>query len=164
MVSTHFTFSLSPFPRLINSFIFVTETCGGTLGAIFSIFLAALTTEARSLAGSAPTATASLEFWGSAATRAITTLQRSTAAREGHRTVMDALIPFVAALSKATTFGDAVEACKAGGEGTAKLTAKLGRATYVTDTGNLPPDPGAMSLVFLTKGMEEGLAREVEKV
>ena len=77
---------------------------------------------------------------------------------------MDALIPFVAALSKATTFGDAVEACKVGGEGTAKLTAKLGRATYVTDTGNLPPDPGAMSLVFLTKGMEEGLAREVGKV
>ena len=35
-----------------------------------------------------------------------------------------------------------MEACKAGGEGTAELTAKLGRATYVTDTGNLPPDQG----------------------
>jgi dihydroxyacetone kinase len=75
---------------------------------------------------------------------------------------MDALIPFVAALSKATTFGDAVEAYKAGGEGTAELMAKLGRATYVTDTGNLPPDPGAMSLVFFTKGMMEGLAQEAE--
>ena len=40
-----------------------------------------------------------------------------------------------------------------GGEGTASLTAKLGRATYVTDTGNLPPGSGAMSLVFLTKGI-----------
>ena len=77
---------------------------------------------------------------------------------------MDALIPFVAALSKATMFGDAVEACKAGGEGTAKLTAKLGRVTYVTDTGNLPPDPGAMSLVFLMKGMMEGLAWQAEGV
>jgi dihydroxyacetone kinase len=77
---------------------------------------------------------------------------------------MDTLIPFVAALSKATTFGDAVEACKVGGEGTAELTAKLGRATYVTDTQNLPPDPGAMNLVFLTKGMQEGLAWGVEGV
>jgi hypothetical protein len=42
------------------------------------------------------------------------------------------------------------------GEGTAKLMAKLGRATYVMDTGNLPPDPGAMSLVLLTKGMMGG--------
>ena len=35
---------------------------------------------------------------------------------------------------------------------------------YVTDTGNLPPDPGPTSLVFLTKGMMEALAREVEQV
>jgi dihydroxyacetone kinase len=45
-----------------------------------------------------------------------------------------------------------------------KLTAKLGRATYVTDTGNLPPDPGAMSLVLLNKGLMEGLAWEAEGV
>jgi len=71
---------------------------------------------------------------------------------------MGALISFIAALStKATTFGDAVGACKLGG---AKLTAKLGRATYVMDTGDLPPDPDAMSLVFLMKGMMEWLARE----
>jgi len=38
--------------------------------------------------------------------------------REGHRTVMNALIQFVAVLSKATPFGDAVKACKVGGEGT----------------------------------------------
>ena len=64
-------------------------------------------------------------------------LQRSTAARQGHRTVMDALIPLITALSTATTLGDAAEACKAGGEGTAGLTAKLGTVTHVTDTGDL---------------------------
>ena len=117
-------------------------------------------TETRSLAG----ASASLEFWGSAATCPIITLHRSTAAREGHRTVIDALIPFVGALFKATKFADAVEACKVGREGTAGLTAKLGRARYATDTGNLPPDSGAMSLVVLTKGMMEGLAWEADKV
>lgn len=36
--------------------------------------------------------------------------------------------------------------------------AKLGRV----DTGNLPPDPGAMILVFLAKGMMEWLAQEAE--
>ena len=31
-------------------------------------------------------------------------------------------------------------------------------------TGNSPPDPGAMSLVFLMKGLMEALAREAEGV
>jgi hypothetical protein len=58
-----------------------------------------------------------------------------------------------------------VEGRKLGGEGTPRLTAKLGSATYVTDTANLPPDPDTMNLVFLTKGMTEGLASwEAEKV
>jgi len=113
-------------------------------------------TEARFLASASTSASASLEFWGSAATRATIMLQWST--------VMDALIPLVAAVSKAMTFEDAVEAWKLGGEGTAKLMAKRGRATYVMDTGNLPPEPGAMSLVLLTKGMMDGLAREAEGV
>ncbi|KDR72886.1 hypothetical protein GALMADRAFT_252217 [Galerina marginata CBS 339.88] len=133
----------------------IDETCGGTLGAVFSIFLAALTAEVRQRASG--TSIPDLKFWGKAAAAAIETLKRSTAARIGHRTVMDALIPFVDALSTATTFEDAVRTCREGGEGTARLVAKLGRATYVTDTGNLPPDPGAMSLVFLTAGMQKGL-------
>ena len=130
MVSTHhISHSIS-----ITHFHTPPETCG-TFGAIFSIFLGALATEARSLAGASASTSASLEFWGSA-TCAMVTLQRSTAARQGHRTVMDALILLITALSTATTLGDAAEACKAGGEGTAGLTARLGTATYVTDTGN----------------------------
>ncbi|KAJ7119555.1 Dak1 domain-containing protein [Mycena epipterygia] len=140
--------------RLLTELI--DDTCGGTLGAIFSIFLAALTTEVRAAAATT-TSTPDLAFWGTAGAAAIETLKQSTAARVGHRTVMDALIPFVDALSKTPTFDGAVAACKQGGEGTAALVAKLGRATYVGDNGNLPPDPGAMSLVFLTAGMLKGL-------
>ena len=77
---------------------------------------------------------------------------------------MDTFIPFVAALSNVTTFGDAVETCKLGGEGTAKLTVKLGRAPFVPDTGNLPPGPGAMGLAFLTEKLIKGLAWEAEGV
>lgn len=133
----------------------MTDTCGGNLGAIFSIFLAALTTEVRTRA--ANVTTLDLAFWGAAGGAAIETLKQSTAARVGHRTVMDALIPFVEALAAGPSFEAAVTACEAGGEGTAALVAKLGRATYVGDNGNLPPDPGAMSLVFLTAGMLKGL-------
>ncbi|KAJ7675427.1 hypothetical protein B0H17DRAFT_1080731 [Mycena rosella] len=125
--------------RLLTELI--DDTCGGTLGAIFSIFLAALTTEVRARAAGAQTA--DLALWGAAGTAAIETLKQSTAARVGHRT--------------GPAFEDAVEACREGGEGTAALVAKLGRATYVGDNGNLPPDPGAMSLVFLTAGMLKGL-------
>ena len=60
----------------------------------------------------------SLRPQSEAGTRATTTLQRSTVVRGGHRIVMDAPIPFVASLSRATTFGDAVEVCKMGGEST----------------------------------------------
>lgn len=128
------------------------------MGAIYSIFLAALTTEVRSLVLSqGSTATASPAFWGEAAKAALETLKLSTAARVGHRTVMDALIPFADALESEKDYEKAYEATKLGGEGTAQLTAKLGRATYVNDDGNLPPDPGAMSFVFLVKGMLEGL-------
>ncbi|KAJ7117917.1 hypothetical protein C8R43DRAFT_1036892 [Mycena crocata] len=52
---------------------------------------------------------------------------------------MDALIPFVEPLSNRTTFEVAVAACDVGGEGTAALVAKLGRATYVGDNGNFLP-------------------------
>lgn len=124
---------------------------GGTLGAIFSIFLAALTSEAREAAASVPAS----EFkWGKVAMPALLTLERSTAARKGHRTVMDALIPMVEELSASEDFTKAVQAAKEGGEGTVKLTAKLGRATYVGEReGGLPPDPGAMAVVRTLEGI-----------
>lgn len=81
---------------------------------------------------------------------------------------MDSLIPFVRALDSSsassvpnggTVLDGAVEACRKGGEGTQALVAKLGRATYVGESSEhgLPPDPGAMSLVFLVDGMKKGL-------
>jgi len=54
-----------------------------------------------------------------------------------------------------------VEGCKLDGESTAKLKV---RTSYVTDTASLPPDLGAIFLVFLTKGLMEGLTREAERV
>lgn len=132
------------------------DNCGGTLGAIYSIFLAALTAEVRLLGASRPV---DVGFWGEAAANAIETLGHSTKARVGHRTVMDALIPFVDGLSAPASsdvagLTEAIKRCAAGGEGTKDLVAKLGRATYVgSDRGPLPPDPGAMSTVFFVRGL-----------
>jgi len=109
--SFHFNYSLSYIP----------ERRGGALGAIVSIFLAALTAEARSLAGASTSTSTSLEFWGSVVTHAITTLQRSTALRKVTAPSWAPLFHSFVALSKATTFGDAVGVCKLGGECTAKL-------------------------------------------
>ncbi|KIY72772.1 Dak1-domain-containing protein, partial [Cylindrobasidium torrendii FP15055 ss-10] len=134
----------------------IDNNCGGTLGAIYSIFLAALTAEVRLIGSKRPV---DASFFGEAALRALETLGQSTKARVGHRTVMDALIPFVEGLaapsnSDAEALKEAISRCVAGGEGTKDLVAKLGRATYVgTDRGPLPPDPGAMSCVVFVKGM-----------
>ncbi|KAK1222254.1 hypothetical protein PQX77_014887 [Marasmius sp. AFHP31] len=151
----------------------IDDTCGGTLGAIYSIFLAALTAEVRALAPSSsadPSPSVDVAFWGLTTSRAIETLKLSTKARVGHRTVMDALIPLAEGLGKVAEdsslkgdekagFAKAEEACRAGGEGTANLKAKLGRATYVGGDGDvaLPPDPGAMSLVALARGIGKAL-------
>lgn len=142
----------------------IDNNCGGTLGAIYSIFLAALTAEVRLLGTSRPV---DASFFGEAALRALETLGQSTKARIGHRTVMDALIPFVEGLaapskSDSEALKEAVSRCVTGGEGTKDLVAKLGRATYVgTDRGPLPPDPGAMSCVAFVKGLGKEFGVEV---
>ncbi|KAG7442219.1 dihydroxyacetone kinase [Guyanagaster necrorhizus] len=139
----------------------IDDTCGGTLGAIYSIFLAALTAEVRILGAEGHEV--NMAMWGEAAGRAIETLGHSTKARVGHRTVMDALIPFAEGLSSSTAgesetdiLREAIRRCVAGGEGTRDLVAKLGRATYVGEKeseGGLPPDPGAMSMVAFCRGI-----------
>ncbi|KAF9267221.1 DAK1/DegV-like protein [Marasmius fiardii PR-910] len=105
--------------------------------------------------------TIDIPFWGVTASRAIETLKLGTKARVGHRTAMDALIPFAAVAGDSSVrddeklaFSKAEQACRSGEEGTASLEAKLGRATYVReDNVALPPDPGAMSLVALARGV-----------
>ncbi|KAK4685514.1 hypothetical protein P7C73_g4632, partial [Tremellales sp. Uapishka_1] len=132
----------------------IDDSCGGTLGAIFSIYLAGMTTSIITAASSKPAITP--QFFGRIAVEALETLQQRTAARVGHRTVMDALIPFAETLAKTGSLVEATKACRNGGEGTSSLKAKLGRATYVgerEDGKPLPPDPGAMALVAVVEGI-----------
>lgn len=134
----------------------IDESCGGTLGAIVSIFFGALTAEVAA----APPATLDASFWGPVVHAAVQTLMKTTAARVGHRTIMDALIPFAETLKDTKDLSKAVQAAEQGAESTIPLTAKLGRATYVGQghSGALPPDPGAMAVVYVVKGLAESLA------
>jgi len=134
------------------------EACGGTLGAIISIFLAGITNAL--IASSTSTSEASPEFMGKMALAGLETLKQRTAARVGHRTVMDALIPFAEVLAQSGDIKKAAEATRKGGESTVELVAKLGRATYVgerEDGGALPPDPGAMAFVVVAEGLAKVL-------
>lgn len=97
---------------------------------------------------------------GEMALEGLETLKQRTAARVGHRTVMDALIPFAETLAKTGDVQQAAQACRKGGESTIKLQAKLGRATYVgerEDGSPLPPDPGAMAFVTVAEGLAKVL-------
>jgi len=95
------------------------------------------------------------KFFGETTLEALETLKERTAARVGHRTVMDAMIPFAEALASTGDLAEAAEACRKGGEATTTMEAKLGRATYVgeRDDREMPPDPGAMAFVAVVEGI-----------
>jgi dihydroxyacetone kinase len=103
---------------------------------------------------------ASPKFLGEIALEGLETLKQRTAARVGHRTVMDALIPFAETLASTGDIKKAAEECRKGGEATIKMQAKLGRATYVgerEDGKPLPPDPGAMAFVTVAEALAKVL-------
>ena len=129
------------------------DACGGTLGAIFSIFLAGMTTCLINSAPSSPIVTP--KFLGEIALDSLEILKQRTAARVGHRTVMDAMIPFAESLASSGDLARATEAARKGGEATTTMQAKLGRATYVGERTDreMPPDPGAMAFVAVVEGI-----------
>lgn len=121
---------------------------GGTSGALYCIFLTAFSASLRT------SATVS-----KAVAQALETLMRYTRAREGDRTMLDALVPFVRVLGERGGEGDegagaALEAAREGVERTKGLEARLGRSTYLDEAATRgTPDPGAYGLVVLLEGL-----------
>lgn len=93
-------------------------------------------------------------------------LQKQSKAQVGDKTMMDALVPAVAALRAAADAGDDVGAAMAkvaaaaeqGAESTKPLRARFGRARNLGDRSIGSQDPGATSLSILIRGMAEALA------
>ncbi|ODV86184.1 hypothetical protein CANARDRAFT_27445 [[Candida] arabinofermentans NRRL YB-2248] len=122
----------------------VKDDMGGTLGAILYIFLQGFTHKVETLLNEG--LTDPTEVYTKAAGYAIDNLCEYTKAREGHRTVMDVLIPFCRTYQRTLSIDSAVKVALESAESTRKLEPLLGRATYVgikAGSKDFPPDPGA---------------------
>jgi dihydroxyacetone kinase-like protein len=92
-------------------------------------------------------------------------VSRQTKARGGDKTMMDALIPAVDAVSAAAAAGksipealdDAALAAKMGAESTRDLVARYGRARSLGERTRGHVDAGATTIALIFKGFREGL-------
>lgn len=136
------------------------RSMGGTSGAIYAIFLNAVANRLSELATASASPTVA-ELIKKSLQGGLEELCRYTPARVGHRTLMDALIPFVNAYAGEGSLEAAIAEARKGAEGTRKMAAALGRASYVgqdrfDEEGGIP-DPGALGVVSILRGVEEVL-------
>jgi hypothetical protein len=120
---------------------------GGTSGALYCIFLSALSQELWTAA-----------TFANAMKGALDHLLKYTRARLEDRTCLDCLIPFVEALHKSGDAKEALKEAEKGVESTKTLEAKLGRSSYLDEQATRGvPDPGAYGLLMLLRGIVAGL-------
>lgn len=90
-------------------------------------------------------------------------VRRQTKAQPGDKTMMDALVPAVAAFRAGKTLMDALRqaaaAAQEGARNTSNLVAKYGRAKYLGAKTLGHEDPGAVSVALLFEGFYRGLAQ-----
>lgn len=123
----------------------------GTSGALYAIFLNALTNALRQQSAAKD---ATVSTWATALGAACEALGKYTPARPGDRTLMDALHPFVETLSKTGDLKEAAVAARKGAEGTKGMIPRLGRTVYIGGSGfEQVPDPGAWGLSELLLGI-----------
>jgi ATP-dependent dihydroxyacetone kinase len=116
----------------------LSQTMGGSSGVLLAIFFAA-----------ASDASASGKSWIGALSAGLDRVMQVGGAEPGHRTMIDALAPALAALPDGVNA--AAKAARAGADATAKMTrAKAGRASYLSSdklAGHV--DPGAEGVARL---------------
>jgi dihydroxyacetone kinase len=145
-----------PILALLESIGENVEDVGGSLGAILSILLTAFT---NALSSSTTSSTLSINTVATSATTALLNLQNYTSAREGDRTVMDVLIPFINSLKETEDLGKSVAVAEKKAEETKDMKAKFGRATYISEDGSERSriqDPGAYAVGVWLRGLVEG--------
>ncbi|KIW09772.1 dihydroxyacetone kinase [Exophiala spinifera] len=148
----------------------VMDTMGGTSGALYGLFFGAFARSVQQHYKQDQGLSASV--FAKSAQDALENLKRYTTAREGSRTLMDTLIPFVRTFSEASTRSDdianilasSLEAAKKGTEATKELPSSFGRSAYVGahsgaengekhDITGAIPDPGACGVVAVLTGL-----------
>lgn len=141
---------LMPLARLDQFFAATSEaltrTMGGSSGVLLAIFFSA--------AGQAAVAGAS---WQKSLAAGLEKMMAYGGAKPGDRTMIDALVPALAALAKSTV-ADAARAARKGADATAQMKqARAGRSSYVS-ASNLAgvTDPGAEAVALLLEGLADG--------
>jgi dihydroxyacetone kinase-like protein len=95
---------------------------------------------------------------------ALESMQKNTPAKVGDKTMMDALVPAVAALRQGADAGESIpaalkraaEAAAEGVESTRQLRAKFGKARNLGERTIGHADPGATSMAYLFEAFAEG--------
>ena len=123
----------------------LSQTMGGSSGVLLAIFFAA-----------AGDASASGKTWIGALTAGLDRVCQVGGAAPGHRTMIDALAPALAALPQGVQA--AAKAAREGADATAQMTrAKAGRATYLAaDKLKGHNDPGAEGVARLLEDLARG--------
>lgn len=129
----------------------IEESMDGTSGALYSIFFNALASALRSNPSTSQLGTSE---WSAVTSSALAKLQAATPARQGDRTLMDALEPFVNSFAKGDGAEAAFEQAKKGVEATKGMQAAFGRAVYVEESAwSQVPDPGAEGILCILEGL-----------
>ncbi|WP_431298563.1 dihydroxyacetone kinase subunit DhaK [Tabrizicola sp. BL-A-41-H6] len=123
----------------------LSQTMGGSSGVLLAIFFAA-----------AGDASASGKSWIGALTAGLDRVMQVGGAAPGHRTMIDALAPALAALPQGVAA--AAKAAREGANATAQMTrAKAGRASYLAaDKLKGHNDPGAEGVARLLEDLAKG--------
>ncbi|KAF1827012.1 DAK1/DegV-like protein [Dissoconium aciculare CBS 342.82] len=136
----------------------VERTMDGTSGALYAIFLNAVSTGLRRQHAGDKSTEINAAAWAKALVFALESLSHYTPAKPGDRTLMDALQPFVDELHRSGDVQLAAQAAAEGSQATKGMKASLGRTVYVGGSGfEEVPDPGAHGLAQFFQGLAEGL-------
>jgi len=118
----------------------VSAAMGGTSGALLEIML-------RAMASSLINEQDRAMDWPSAISVGVQAIRTYGGASVGMRTMLDALIPGVDALTKGVSVGEAAQAAKLGAEATKSMEGLAGRSNYIVSAQMQGiPDPGAAAV------------------
>jgi ATP-dependent dihydroxyacetone kinase len=122
----------------------MTRTMGGSSGVLLAIFFAA-----------ASQSSAKGATWKTALQAGLARMMEYGGAKAGDRTMIDALLPALAALNQSNDISKAAKAARQGADATARMTtARAGRSTYVSaDKLKGFNDPGAEAVALLLEGL-----------
>lgn len=130
---------------------------GGSTGPLLGSFFMGLSEAAAGKSNVDTIALASLVESG------VSKMQKQTRAKVGDKTMMDAFLPALEALRSSAAGNDACAALQAaaqaaaqGAEATKNMRAKFGRAKNLGDRVLGHPDPGAVSISLIFKGLSDG--------